>query len=209
MKKLIVALLLSSCVVFGQSAQSNAGDTWTGDVNLLIGAKALDKNDWEPIESQQEAGVIVDVGKESSSLALTLGFMESRSEDTKLSYLEYDPDGNAADLKMKGTTSELRLGIKQTWKPTTTMRPYVAAGVALIGAEGKVTVRSLDTFESISLKDSGQSVGAWVGGGLYWIIAQHMNLGFDVTYSAAKVTLFDTKVQAGGGHAALFAGYHW
>jgi hypothetical protein len=209
MKKLIVILVMSLCVVFGQSAQSNAEDKWTGNVNLLVGAKALDKNDWEPIESQPEAGVIIDIGKESSSLALTLGFMQSSSEDSKFSYLTYDEYGNAADFKMEGSTTELRLGIKQTWKPATAMRPYLAAGVALIGAEGKVTVRSTDTLESISVKDSGQSVGAWVGGGLYWIISRHLNLGFDLSYSAAKVTLFDTKAEAGGGHAALLVGYHW
>ncbi len=37
----------------------------------------------------------------------------------------------------------------------------------------------------------------------------HLNLGIDLAYSMAKVTLFDQKMEAGGAHAALLVGYHW
>jgi hypothetical protein len=202
MKSLFLVLILTLSGIVGFSVQSSAEDSWTGNINLLAGCKALDKNDWEPTERQKESGVSVDFRKLSSSVAIVLGFIESGTEHTET----FSYNGYVFDSKMKSSTKEMRLGIK--WEPTTTIRPYLALGLAMIGAEAKITL-SNDSLGTTSVKVDDQHVGAWLGGGLYWVIANHLNLGIDLAYSMAKVTLFNQKLEAGGAHAALMVGYHW
>lgn len=202
MKSLFLVLILTLSGIVGFSVQSSAADSWTGNINLLAGGKILDKNDWEPTESQKEAGVSIDFRKLSSSIAVVIGFIKSKAQNTDT----FNFNGYVFDSKMESSTKEMRLGIK--WEPTATIRPYLALGLAMIGAEAKITL-SNESFGTTAVKVDDQHVGAWLGGGLYWVIANHLNLGIDLAYSMAKVTLFDQKMEAGGAHAALLVGYHW
>ena len=57
------------------------------------------------------------------------------------------------------------------------------------------------------VSDDNNGIGIWLNGGVYWTLSQHFNLGLDLRYSQADVTLFD--VDAGGTHAGVILGYHW
>jgi hypothetical protein len=59
---------------------------------------------------------------------------------------------------------------------------------------------------SVSVDDA---MGFWVEGGIYWTLAEHFNIGFDVRWSKAEVTFYGVDGEAGGTHAGLLLGYHW
>jgi hypothetical protein len=72
-----------------------------------------------------------------------------------------------------------------------------------IGAKADITA------PAGSASDSDTGTGIWFGGGVYWTIADHFNLGLDLEVSSADVTLFNVDVNSGGGHFGFLAGYHW
>lgn len=191
MKRLFSILALLMTITFFASNQSFAAGDWNINTNLTIGAKALDKDDWEPLESQTEMGLNVDFGKKTWPLSIDIGLLASTKED------DFDGDD------IEGSTTELRVGIKKIWEPTPNMRPYIGGGLALIGAELKVS----DGDYSISADD--EAVGGYVNGGICWTVGRHLNLGFDLGYSKATVTIADYEGEAGGGHALFLIGYHW
>jgi hypothetical protein len=196
----IFVLLLSLCFL---SNQSYAADDWTGNANLVFGSKSLEKDDWEPLESQREVGFNVDFGKKSWPVNIEIGYLTSSDDDSFL----IDLDGNLYDVKVEGSTTELRLGIKKIWMPTYSIRPYISGGLAVIGGKIKSTVS--DGFVSGSDSDSHQGVGGYVNGGIFWTLANHFNVGVELGYSSASVKIYDIDTKAGGGHGLFFVGYHW
>ncbi|UCE89547.1 MAG: hypothetical protein JSW10_01535 [Pseudomonadota bacterium] len=71
-----------------------------------------------------------------------------------------------------------------------------------VGLEGRRT-------GTANIDDTDSTVGLWVGGGVYWTLKRHFNIGFDLRLSGAEVTLFGKDRQAGGFHSGLILGYHW
>jgi len=191
MKRLISILALLMTVTFFASNQSFAAGDWNVNTNLTAGAKALNEDDWEPLESQTEIGFNVDFGKKTWPFNIDIGLLASTKKD----------DFYGADAE--GTTTELRAGIRKIWEPTATMRPYISGGLALIGAEIKLS----DGDDEVSADD--EAVGGYVSGGIYWTMAKHLNLGFEVGYSKATVDLAGYEGDGGGGHALFLVGYHW
>ena len=61
----------------------------------------------------------------------------------------------------------------------------------------------------VAVEDDDTAVGAWVGAGTYYAVTPSFNIGVDVRYSKAEVTLFDKEREAGGLNAGITAGYHW
>jgi hypothetical protein len=192
MKRIFFICVLLLSITFFFSNQSFAANEWNVNTNFAIGAKALDETDWEPVESQDELGLSIDFAPKTWPFSIEIGFLASATEEKDFYYMD-----------VEGSTTELRAGIKKIWEPTTTMRPYVGGGLAIINAELKLS----DSYDEISVDDQG--VGGYVSGGIFWTIARHLNLGFELGYSKATVTLADYDGEAGGGHALFFVGYHW
>ncbi|MCG6938222.1 MAG: porin family protein [Gammaproteobacteria bacterium] len=169
-----------------------SGNAWAGNVNFFLGQKTLDKDDWEPVDKQPEFGVLVDFKQQSWPVSIALDFLGSKDETT------------IAGINVEGNTAELDFGVRKIWDTeNSTIRPYIGGGVAFIRAEVKGT---LSPF-TVSVDDSG--AGLWIGGGIYWTLNQSFNLGLDLRYSQADVTLAGTDVKAGGTHAGILLGYHW
>jgi opacity protein-like surface antigen len=82
------------------------------------------------------------------------------------------------------------------------IRPYIGGGLAFVNAEQKAT-----TFSYIPDDDNG--TGFWLNGGVCWTLGQSFNLGLDLRYTQADVTLFNVDGKAGGTHAGVILGYHW
>jgi len=194
-KVLFISFFFLAAIVF-ISNQSYAQDPWTGNANFLIGSKALDKDDWEPVESQTELGVDVDFAPRSWPIHLAVGFLQS-SDDAKL----FDDYG---DYKFRVTTSELKFGIKKIWDAAPMMHPYVGGGLAMINAKAK-----LSEIGYGSTSDDDQAIGLYVNGGIFWTLASYLNLGFELGYSKATVDVYDVDAEAGGGHALFLVGFHW
>lgn len=178
---------LSMMFIFASSYQGWAVNDWTGNVNFTLGAKALDEDDWDPVDSQGEFGIHVDFRKQEWPVNIVIALLGSADE------------GDIGGYDVEGTTSELRFGVKKIWEPTEVVRPFLGIGLGFINGE----------FDLEGIDDNDTALGLWINGGVYWTLGKSFNLGFEVGYSQADVDIFGVDVNAGGGHAGLLLGYHW
>ena len=186
LKKAGIATLLILALPVAQASD------WTGNVGGSIGSKNLDDKDWSSLDKQEGLGFMLDIKKKSWPISITL--------DLKVSG-EVDKDG---DLKDEAYTVENQFGIRKTFElKDSTMRPYVGGGVTLVSAEIR------NKTGNTSVKDDDDGTGAWIGAGWYVGVTESFDVGFDVRYSEAEVTIFDQDLEAGGMHYAATFSYHW
>jgi opacity protein-like surface antigen len=167
-------------------------DGWTGNVSGYLGRKSVDDDDWPNLDSQRSAGVISDFRKQSWPVSIAADLIFA-GDDHK--------SGANEDT---GGTAEIHLGARKVFTlENSSWSPYVGGGVAIVFAslEHENAVVKVDDDETV--------VGAWIGVGTYYAVTPHFNLGLDVRYSKAEVTLFDKDREAGGLNAGITAGYHW
>lgn len=173
--------------------------SWTGNVNLSLGMKFLDEDDWSPLEEQAEGGLSFDIGKTAWPVHILVESLYSKDDDVEI----------ISGIDYEATTTELILGVKKIWMPSRSIRPFIGGGLCLASAE----MEASQGYQKISDDDSG--VGFSISGGVYWTLGQHFNLGVDLRYSSvdaeffAELPLDDHDVAIGGIHSALMFGYHW
>jgi len=185
MKKYILALILALFVI-----NANA-EEFTGNVNFLLGQKSLKSEDWEPLEDQLAFAIMVDFKQDHWPVSIALDLLGSYDEETILG------------VKFEGMTSEFDAGVRKIWELSEgQIKPYIGGGLAFVSAEIKA-------IDFLTVSDDDNAVGYWLNGGIYWTLNQHFNLGFDLRYSDAGVTLAGIDVEAGGTTAGIFLGYHW
>jgi len=183
MKKILAVILMLSFI-------NASADAWTGNVNLFLGQKNLNKSDWDPADKQAEAGLLFDFRPVTWPVSIAIDILASEDKFT---------DGG---LKFTASTSEADLGLRKIWEISdSSIRPYIGGGVAFVN--GKIKERSTN----VSIDDNG--TGYWVNGGVYWTLAESFNVGLELRYSNADVTILGSDVKAGGTHAGLILGYHW
>ena len=173
-------------------ADDTQADGWTGNVSGYLGHKSVDDKDWPNLDSQGSVGVISDFGKRSwpVSIAADLLFAGTVHES-----------GVNEDT---GGTMEIHLGARKIFKlENSSFRPYVGGGVALVSAMLE------NENAGVVVDDDDTAIGAWVGAGTYYAVTPSFNIGVDVRYSKAEVTIFDKEREAGGLNAGITAGYHW
>ena len=188
--KLVDALTLlavQAVLTLAAPAGAVAGE-WTGDMNFLLGQKVVNKTDWEPVENQDEFGVELSWGKRSWPIQIATDILGSYKEDR--------------DAGIKGKTSEFGIGIRKIWG-NGHVHPYFGGGAGFVYGGAELN------FSGIIVKDSDTSAGAWAGGGVFWRLGPRFNLGLAARYSQAKVTLFDSDLEAGGYHGGLILGWGW
>jgi opacity protein-like surface antigen len=165
---------------------------WTGNVNFFLGQKSLDSDDWSPLDEQGEFGVLVDFRNKNWPVSIALDFLGS-ADDTSVS-----------GIKLDAMTSEFNAGVRKIWEVQgSSVKPYLGGGIAFIRAEAEGAA-----FPVVVTEDD-NGTGIWLNGGVYWTLGQHFNLGLDLRYSQADVTLFGVDAKAGGSHVGLLLGYHW
>jgi hypothetical protein len=194
MKQVIYAIIVATIVVLPAASQAQ---DWTGNVNAFLGSKALDEDDWKPAEDHSEFGILVDFRKKEWPVSIAIDFFHSEGDGSA-----YDPFSGLF-IDMDGETTELNAGIRKIWEQHANIRPYIGGGVALISAE--VSGSSM----GFTISDDDNAVGFWINGGVYWTIGTSFNIGLDLRYSKAEVTVVGVDAEAGGGHAGLLLGYHW
>ena len=173
-------------------ADDTQADGWTGNVSGYVGHKSVDDKDWPNLDSQGSVGVISDFGKRSwpVSIAADLLFAGTVHES-----------GVNEDT---GGTMEIHLGARKIFTlENSSFRPYVGGGVALVSAMLE------NENAGVVVDDDDTAIGAWVGAGTYYAVTPSFNIGVDVRYSKAEVTIFDKEREAGGLNAGITAGYHW
>lgn len=164
---------------------------WSGNINALLGAKMLDEDDWEPTEDQAEVGILVDFKKDTWPVSIAIDYLQSEEDATMLG------------VGLHGETTELNFGVRKIWDQNARARPYIGGGVALISADASAAL-----FD-INVSEDDVAEGFWINAGVYWTLGESFNIGLDLRYSHAEVTLFGVDAEAGGAHAGLVLGYHW
>ncbi|MFV9616399.1 MAG: outer membrane protein [Gammaproteobacteria bacterium] len=173
-------------------ADDTKADDWTGNVSGYLGHKSVDDNDWPNLDSQGSIGVISDFGKQSWPVSIAADLIMSGTVH------------ESGAQKDTGGTVAAHLGARKIFTlENSSFRPYVGGGVALIAA-------GLENENAgVKVDDDDSTVGAWVGAGTYYAVTPSFNIGLDVRYSKAEVTLFNKEREAGGVNAGITAGYHW
>jgi hypothetical protein len=168
-------------------------------LNFLLGGKTLDSDDWDPGSEQGEFALMTTFGSEKWPVQIALDALgTANSEDT---FNLVTPGIDTRGRRLVHGTTEFDFGVRKIWEKGR-MRPFVGGGFAVIGA----TQERLGP-EATVLSDSDSGGGMWIDGGIFWRFAQYFNLGVEGRISAAEVTLFDEKVQAGGSHLGLILGF--
>jgi hypothetical protein len=167
-------------------------DGWNGNLNVVIGAKRFSDDPWKPVDSQPSYGLMFDAGRGDWPLHLALDVYYSADKGTA--------EGRTRD----GSTTEFDLGMRKVWRASKTFRPFIGVGSAIIQAQLK------DTSVGVPARsDSDTGAGVWIGGGMYWTLARVLNIGFNLKYSTAKVTLLDERLDAGGRYFGTIVGLSW
>jgi opacity protein-like surface antigen len=193
MKTVLYRFLMTLVVLLPVASHAQL---WTGNVNALLGRKTLEAEDWKPVDKHVELGMLLDFKRDTWPVSVAIDF--SWSDDGAL---EDNPFTGPADAD--GETTEVNLGVRKIWDHYARARPYIGGGVALISAD--IFVRVL----GVRVSDSDDGQGFWAAGGLFWTLGDHFNVGLDVRYSQADITLFEVDADAGGTHVRGFLGYHW
>jgi hypothetical protein len=183
-----VAALATALLAAG-TARAADGPGMTGNLNLLLGAKVLDEDDWTPNEGQAEGGVSLDVRNASSILGFEIRLLSSESDVHNVFLVG----------PTSAETTEVAFGLRLTFTYEPGLRTYLAGGPVYIDARLKTP----------SGTTSGNGNGVWLAGGIYWILGGRVNLGADVMLSGADVDLNGTEVKGGGAHLHLLLGLHF
>jgi len=180
------------CLAIMAFALPASAQSVTGNVNLFAGGKTLDDGDWAPTEKHSEVGVVADAGLDHWPVSLEVRFLSSESDT------EFEP---TLGLSLKLETTELDLGVRKTWGVGTNTHPYLSGGVAFIEADATVV-------NVLTANDD--ATGLWLGGGVYWVLAEHFNLGVDLMVSSAETNFGSgPDVNIGGVHLNFLAGFHF
>jgi len=185
------ALALSILLLASPVTAAFAG----GDANFLLGAKPLDKNDWDPVQDQGAFGAEVTFGRNTWPVWIAVDYFVSAAVEERV---PINIGGFVTSGDITGTTFEFDFGIRKIWGKKRT-RPFLGGGVGVVGA----------TYDADVTDDSDQTAAVWAGGGVFWRLGRRFNLGGTVRWSDAQVTLFDNDVQAGGVTYGLLLGWGW
>jgi hypothetical protein len=193
MKRLpILILTIIFSLAFAQSALCV-----TGNISGYFGFRALDKDDWEPVDDHLQFGAVGDITPTGWPVAIAVDLLISVGVEED----EY-VDGSLADII--GSVTELDVGVRKIFNTESNFSPYIGGGLAFATA-----TREIDYVFSPSVDDDDSGVGIWVGGGFYALLGNHFNVGLDLRFSSVEVELFNEDVNAGGFQLGALVGYHW
>lgn len=201
-KAIVLSIVVCWMLVPGLAMSQSKSNpkAWTGNVNGFLGTKILDQDDWAPVDEHFEGGVLIDFRQKSWPISIAIDLLSSYDEeDVSIAALNF----GTFDANLEGSTTELNFGVRKIWDNFSFVRPFIGGGIAFINAEVKGTALG------VSVSDDDTGVGVWFDGGVYFNLTEHFNLGWDVRWSKAEVTLFNIDGEAGGWHLGMLIGYHW
>jgi opacity protein-like surface antigen len=184
----IFVFLISIITIAGSEISAFGQSDWTGNVNFFLGGKTLE-NEWEPAEQQGEFGIEVDFRQQNWPVSIAIDLLVAAGE------------GNIGVLDYESRTSELNIGVRKIWDKSTHLRPFIGGGISFISGEFE--------WSTLRISEDDSAMGLWLGGGVYWALSEHFNLGLELKSSYAEINLGGLDVNAGGGHFGLLIGYHW
>jgi opacity protein-like surface antigen len=197
---LVLVLVACSCAspASPSGPQSSPAEPSASRFDVLLGLRALDKDDWDPVEHQGALGLQYVHEKPTDWIGFELGLSGSNG-------LKQDESigGNVADVR--GRTTELSAGIRKTFsRQPGQASPYVGAGVSWIRAEIR------EEFPISTTEDHDSSGGVYVHGGVDFPLGPALSLGFDLrALGGTKIELFGASGTADYVQLALVLGVHF
>jgi hypothetical protein len=163
---------------------------------LYLGVRALDEDDWAPVEDQRTIGLEYVHEHPDSVFGFELGVFAS--EDTK----DNVPIPGGGTVDVRGRTSELSIGIRKTFgTEAVTVHPYLGGGLAAIRAEFR------GVSGGVPAKDEDDSTGVYLHGGIDIDIGPSAFLGIDLRcLRGTDITLFGASGTADYVQFALVLG---
>lgn len=160
------------------------------DIGVFGGHKALDTNDWAPLASHGEVGLMTSVGAANWPVFLAGDYYYSFASGTV----------GGAELQVR--TTELCVGLRRSFDlPTPMIRPHLDAGL------GYITVTNSADFNGTVSTVGGSALGFWAGGGATLRLGSSINLGMHARYSVASPEVNGRAVNAGGFHVGATIGF--
>lgn len=153
------------------------------NVQLVVGQKDLDDEDWKGIDPQLELGVLTTTGPRAWPVQIAADLLYSQGS------------GKNSGVKVNGNTTEINLGVRKIFH-LENLHPYVGGGLAYILAEAK----------GGGFSESTAAPGFWANAGLYYDISK-IGLGVSVRYSAANSDKDTFDAELGGLHYGVTVGY--
>ncbi|HZM70908.1 MAG TPA: hypothetical protein VFB95_11160 [Candidatus Cryosericum sp.] len=186
-------------LVLGIAALALAAPALAGDVNLNFypaSARWLDKDLWDPVESQYAFGGTVDFGESGWPIHIALGLHGSAGVE------EFD---NPPLDEITAAVSELSFGVAKVWETQGRTRPFLSGGLSFVTATYEI-----DTVFSGTADDDDDSIGAWIEGGVYWRLTAHFNLGLHGRFmGGSDISLFGVEGDADYSQFGPMIGWSW
>ncbi len=191
---------LASCAAIGphstrSSAQADPGHRRAPYLGVLAGVRALDEDDFEPVEEQPVFGVETTVPLEAVDADVEVGVSVSSEEDDV-----FLP--GIGNIDAEATLTEVWVGIRKALAPESAITPYVGAGLSIINVDAEVGLGGL------AASDDDTSPGIYVHGGLMSDVSEHLRVGVDLrALLATDVEIAGVSGDADHFQAAVFLGY--
>lgn len=142
-----------------------AAQDGVGNVRLLVGARAFDEDDWEPVDEQLGLGLELDWRPGGSQVGFELGVSVSEEDDDAFVQGLGVVDAEASFLELYG-------GVRGTFGEDV-VQPFVGAGLTYLVADLEVSALGASASE-----DEG-SLGLYAHGGVSFAVGEHVSLGLD------------------------------
>jgi opacity protein-like surface antigen len=190
-----------------------------GDANLWVGKKQISDETLEEqnVDDPTQWGAWISLDFDWP-VALAIDLLISGDDDSRT-----DTEGNiSSTVQTDVDILELDLGVRKFWGQKA--RPYVGGGLAIAQADAQVTEQltlGMVPLPAVTLLDNSDTgLGYWLNGGFLYTFGKSFNLGADLRYSDASVSLQPTDlapgepapsldVDAGGFQFGVMLGFRW
>lgn len=170
----------------------------SGNLNFTSGSRTLDDDFWEPLEEQDDYGLTVDFGEPNWPVNIAIGYYQSSGDGTVASFPVLGP------VDAEGTINEWSLGAHRVWTLRSPVRPFIGGGLTYVETEA-----DLDSALG-GTSDDDSSNGVYVEGGVYFRLAEVLNLGVQGRMTeGTDITLFEGDGDADYYQVGLLFGFGW
>jgi hypothetical protein len=139
----------------------------SGSINVILGYRSFDSEEWAPLDDQPVLGVNVELVNRGWPFEVLLGLSISYDDATVMRNVVTIPE-------VEFTTVEFSFGVQKTWEDLfINARPYVGGGLSIVGADVDVTL-----FGNNS-RDDDVTLGLYLNGGYFWEFGENFRLGFE------------------------------
>jgi opacity protein-like surface antigen len=165
-------------------------EDWDWNFNGVFGRRYVGDKDWEPFHIYDDIGVEGSWGKADEPLMFATDFFASQDSIR---------EGNAT---LHSNNLQLQVGLRKIWTFGKRWNPYGGAGLTLTDANAERLVsREVE-------RDSDDSYGLWLGGGLFYRVGENFNVGIAVRACLMNnYRLFGNDVGGNSTHVGFVIGW--